>query len=153
MPGASRGQGEIGAEPRLFAREYGARVHVSRRRFEELVAAALDDLPEALLAGSENVAVIVEDQPTAEQRAALAARDGEDAASGGDLFGLYEGVAQTARGIDAYLPDRITLFRTALGAACADEAPLEEQIHVTLVHEFAHHFGIDDDRLEELGWD
>ena len=69
------------------------------------------------------------------------------------MFGLYEGVAHTDRGIDApFLPDRITLFRLPLAAACADEDELFAEIRVTLVHEFAHHFGIDDDRLDELGW-
>jgi predicted Zn-dependent protease with MMP-like domain len=123
-----------------------ARVHVPRRRFEILVGAALDDLPEALLEHAENVVVLVEDRPTPEQ---LAAAEGE----GEELFGLYEGVARTDRGLDApYLPDRITLFRVPLAAACADEDELYEEIRVTLVHEFAHHFGIDDDRLDELGW-
>jgi predicted Zn-dependent protease with MMP-like domain len=119
-------------------------VHVTRERFEQMVADALDDLPETLLEHSENVAVIVEDEPTPDQAAVT-----------GDLvlFGLYEGVMQTDRGLDApFLPDRITLFRNALAAACVDEGELVEQIRVTLVHEFAHHFGIDDDRLEELGW-
>jgi predicted Zn-dependent protease with MMP-like domain len=119
-------------------------VHVSRRRFEQLVADALDDLPESLLGESENVVVIVEDVPTDEQRRAVGTAT---------LFGLYEGVARTDRGLDApFLPDRITLFRLALMAVCRDEEELHDQIRVTLVHEFAHHFGIDDDRLDELGW-
>lgn len=125
------------------SRAYVCRVHVTRRRFEQLVSEALDDLPEELLDGSDNVVVIVEDTPTREQRAELA---------GDDLFGLYEGVALTER-IDApFLPDKITLFRLPLAAACADEDELYAEIRVTLVHEFAHHFGIDDDRLHELGW-
>jgi predicted Zn-dependent protease with MMP-like domain len=115
-------------------------VHVSRRRFEQLVAEALDDLPEDLLEHSDNIVVLVEDAPPAEP--------GADS-----LFGVYEGVARTDRGGDApLLPDRITLFRRALTDACDDEDELYEQIRITLVHEFAHHFGIDDDRLEELGW-
>ncbi len=118
-------------------------MHVTRRRFAQLVSEALDDLPEELLDGSDNVVVIVEDTPTREQRVELA---------GDDLFGLYEGVALTER-IDApCLPDKITLFRLPLAAACADEDELYAEIRVTLVHEFAHHFGIDDDRLDELGW-
>ena len=116
---------------------------MSRRRFEQLVAEALDTLPDDLLRGATNVAVFVEDVPTAAQ---LGGADGE-------LFGLYEGVALTDRGADEpWLPDRITLFRVPLTAACADEDELFEEIRVTLVHEFAHHFGIDDDRLDELGW-
>ena len=122
-------------------------VHVSRRRFEALVADALDDLPEDLLEHSENVVVLVEDAPPAD------AFDTEPGAEGDTLFGLYEGVAHTERGIDApFLPDRITLFRLPLAGACADEDELFAEIRVTLVHEFAHHFGIDDDRLDELGW-
>jgi predicted Zn-dependent protease with MMP-like domain len=132
-------------------RGYVARVHVSRREFEALVADALDDLPEPLLAQTENIVVIVEDLPTAAQRA-QAEEEFEDF-DPEELFGLYEGVAQTDRGLDApFLPDRITLFRLPLLAACADEDELYEEIRVTLVHEFAHHFGIDDDRLDELGW-
>jgi len=124
--------------------EYLPRVHMSGRRFEELVAQALDDLPDALLEHTDNVVVLVEDEPSAAQRAEVGA---------GALFGLYEGVAQTHRGLDApFMPDRITLFRLSLLAACADEDELYQQIHVTLVHEFAHHFGIDDERLDELGW-
>jgi predicted Zn-dependent protease with MMP-like domain len=119
-------------------------VHVSRRRFEALVAEALDDMPESLLAHTENIVVLVEDRPSAQQQAE---------AGSGSLFGLYEGVMQIHRGFDApFLPDRITLFRDVLSAACTDEDDLFEQIKVTLVHEFAHHFGIDDDRLHELGW-
>jgi len=110
-------------------------VHVSRRRFEQLVAEALDSLPPDLLARTENVAVLVTDTPTAGQRAH---------ATDADLFGLYES--------DGMTPDRITLFRAVLSDACDDEDDLFEEIRVTLVHEFAHHFGIDDSRLDELGW-
>jgi predicted Zn-dependent protease with MMP-like domain len=119
-------------------------MHVSRRRFEELVGEALDDLPQSLLEDSENVVVLVEDSPPVGS-----STDPE----GESLFGLYEGVAHTERGIDApFLPDRITLFRLPLASACSDEDELFEEIRVTLVHEFAHHFGIDDERLDELGW-
>ncbi|MGQ0823566.1 MAG: metallopeptidase family protein [Actinomycetota bacterium] len=136
-----------------FARTL-AHVHVSRRRFEHLVGEALDALPADLLERAENVVVFVEDRPTREQ---IAASQGPDEDNGDPhedaVFGLYEGVAHTDRGIDPpFVPDRITLFRLALAAACADEDELFEEIRVTLVHEFAHHFGIDDDRLDELGW-
>jgi predicted Zn-dependent protease with MMP-like domain len=151
------------ARPRRAAGARGAAtvpiVHVSRRRFEQLVAEALDALPPELLADADNVAVIVEDWPRPEQLAG----HGDDGHAGHDhaghdhdgvgLFGLYEGVALVDRslgGVD--LPDRITLFRMPLVAACADEDELFEEIRVTLVHEFAHHFGIDDERLDELGW-
>jgi predicted Zn-dependent protease with MMP-like domain len=126
-------------------------VHVSARRFEELVAEALDSLPHYLLEHTENVAVLAEDRPTPEQLAATGAAD---------LFGLYEGTGTKPTGImprgwapnPFQLPDRITVFRSALSAASRDETELRARIRDTLVHEFAHHFGIDDDRLDELGW-
>jgi predicted Zn-dependent protease with MMP-like domain len=118
---------------------------VPRRRFEELVADALDSIPEALADQMENVAVLVEDWPTAEQ---IAGR-------GGTLLGLYEGIMLTDRSPLAYagvLPDRITVFRGPLCELSRDEDDLATHIRVTVVHEVAHHFGIDDDRLRELGW-
>lgn len=122
-----------------------APVQVTRRRFEQLVREALDALPEALLEGAENVAVLIDDWPNPDQRAA----------HGTELLGLYEGVALTDRSFAglAPLPDRITVFRGPLALVCDDEEELFEQIRVTLVHEFGHHFGIDDDRLGELGWE
>jgi predicted Zn-dependent protease with MMP-like domain len=120
-------------------------VMVSRRRFEQLVADALDSIPDDLAEAVENVAVLVEDWPTPEQL------DGR----GGTLLGLYEGVDLTQRsplGYAGVLPDRITLFRGPLCAISHDEDDLAEHVRVTLVHELAHHFGIDDDRLDELGW-
>jgi predicted Zn-dependent protease with MMP-like domain len=120
-------------------------VHVSRRRFEELVADALDSIPVQLAEQMENVAVLVEEWPTREQ---LAGRDGT-------LLGLYEGIALTDRSPLSYggvLPDRITVFRGPLCALARDEADLAHHIRVTVVHEVAHHFGIDDDQLDALGW-
>lgn len=118
---------------------------VSRRRFEELVAEALDALPLELEDMVDNLAVVVEDRPTAEQVAE----------HGGTLLGLYEGVARTDRsplGYTGVLPDRVTLFRVPLCEISADEDDLFDHVYETLVHELAHHFGIDDDRLDELGW-
>jgi predicted Zn-dependent protease with MMP-like domain len=120
-------------------------VRVSRRRFEELVADALDSIPPELAEQMENVAVLVEDWPTPEQ---LAGR-------GGTLLGLYEGIALTDRSPLSYagvMPDRITVFRGPLCELARDEHDLADQVRVTVVHEVAHHFGIDDDELEELGW-
>lgn len=119
-------------------------VRVSRRRFEELVADALDTIPAELAQAMENVAVIVEDRPSPEQVAE----------HGDDLLGLYEGVALVDRGWfeGGVLPDRILLFREPLCEYAIDEDDLVEQVLITVVHEIAHHFGIDDDRLEELGW-
>jgi predicted Zn-dependent protease with MMP-like domain len=108
------------------------------RRFEQLVADALDELPPELAALLDNVVVVVEDR-------------GEEP----DLFGLYEGTPLTER--SAYgsleLPDRISIYRLPICDHCEDEEHVVEEVLVTVVHEIAHHFGIDDDRLAELGWD
>jgi predicted Zn-dependent protease with MMP-like domain len=119
-------------------------VLVSRPRFEELVAAALDELPRDLAEGMENVAVLVEDWPRGDQ---VGAR-------GGTLLGLYEGVPLTRRGPMGYAgvaPDRITIFRGPLCARARDEADLAAHVRVTVRHEIAHHYGISDARLRELG--
>ncbi len=114
-------------------------VEMSRDRFEELVADALDEVPEQLLQLMDNVVVLVEDDP-----------EGDDQ----NLLGLYEGYALTDRGWDygAVLPDRITIFRNPTLRICASEEEVVEEVVTTVVHEIAHHFGIDDDRLTELGW-
>lgn len=128
-----------------FRTRYGHAVLVPRRRFEQLVAEAMDALPERLLDAMENVAVLVEDEPTREQ---IGDRDGT-------LLGLYEGIAQTHRSPLWYsgtTPDRVTLFRLPLCGISDDEDDLYDHVYETLLHELAHHFGIDDDRLEELGW-
>jgi predicted Zn-dependent protease with MMP-like domain len=115
-------------------------VRMSRERFEELVAEALDEVPEELLGLMNNVVVLVQDDPEA----------GEP-----DLLGLYEGYALTARGWDysGVLPDRITIYRNPTLRVCETEDDVVEEVATTVVHEIAHHFGIDDKRLHELGWD
>ena len=113
---------------------------VDRQRFEELVADALDSIPPDLGRLMDNVAVFVE-----EERSPW-------------LLGLYEGIPLTSR--MAYgtpygslpMPDRITIFRLPILRQCQSEADVLRQVLVTVVHEVAHHFGIDDDRLHELGW-
>ena len=120
-------------------------MEVSRRRFEQLVADALDAIPEELGGQMENVAVLVQDWPTAEQ---LGGRRGT-------LFGLYEGVDLTSRSPVSYagvLPDRITVFRGPICQAADDEDELVDLVTTTVIHEVAHHFGISDSRLDELGW-
>ncbi len=120
-------------------------VDVPVARFESLVADALDEIPDDLAVHMDNVAVFVEDWPTAEQ---LRGRDGT-------LLGLYEGISLTDRSPLSYagvLPDRITIFRGPICALARDEAHLVELVTTTVVHEIAHHFGIDDERLDELGW-
>ncbi len=108
------------------------------RRFESLVADALDELPPELAELLDNVVVVVEDE-------------GEEP----DLFGLYEGVPLTERATYGAmeLPDRISIYRLPICAYCEDEEHVVEEVLVTVVHELAHHFGISDERLEELGWD
>ena len=120
-------------------------VDVSESRFEELVADALDELPPELADALDNVVIVVEEWPSAEQ---LGARDGT-------LLGLYEGVPLTRRGPVSYagvVPDRILVFRGPLCALAHDEAELVQQVRVTVLHELGHYFGLDDERLRELGW-
>jgi predicted Zn-dependent protease with MMP-like domain len=112
-------------------------VEVSAQRFEEMVERALDGLPPELGRFMRNVAVTVEPD-------------------GGPLglLGLYEGVPLTERTTQysGALPDRITIFRPAICAICATEAEVVTEVRRTVIHEVGHHFGIDDNRLHELGW-
>jgi predicted Zn-dependent protease with MMP-like domain len=113
-------------------------MYVDRAEFERLVEAALDDIPDEIAGQVSNVVVLVEDDAPAEDP---------------DLLGLYEGVALTERTSDhTGLPDRITIFRRPLMEMCRDREELVHEIGVTVVHEVAHHFGIDDDRLHDLGY-
>ena len=112
---------------------------MSRGRFEELVSAALDDVPTELADLIDNCVVLVEDHPPADDP---------------HLLGVYVGIPLTERD-SAYtmtLPDRITIFRRPILAMCKSEDQVRDEVHITVVHEIAHHFGIDDDRLHELGW-
>ena len=105
--------------------------------FDADVRRALDSLPPELAAKLENVAVVVEDE------------NGEDP----DLFGLYEGVPLPEGGDWAgELPDRIRIFRLPLVESFDDPAELEAEIRITVLHELAHYFGLDEDRLDELGF-
>lgn len=107
-----------------------------RRLFEDLVANALDELPEPFQAQLENVGVVIEDGV------------GTDA-----TLGLYHGIPRTERGGDytGVLPDLITIYRRPIEARCRTEEELAREVKITVWHEIAHHFGIDDDRLRELG--
>jgi len=113
-------------------------VQVSSERFEQLVGDALDLIPAKVAKAIDNVVILVAD------------RDPEDP----DLLGVYEGIALTDRDTTyaGSLPDTITIFREPLLEMCQDEAELVEEVAITVIHEIAHHFGIDDDRLHELGW-
>jgi predicted Zn-dependent protease with MMP-like domain len=112
-------------------------VNVDRAEFERLVVQGLDALPDQMVEDLDNVIFVVEDRPESD-----------------DIVGLYDGVALTDRGNYGYgeLPDRIVIYREPLIEHCESLDELVEEIHVTLVHEIAHYFGIDDDRLHELGW-
>lgn len=108
------------------------------QRFDELVGDALDLIPPQLAAALDNVVVLVDERNADEP----------------DLLGLYEGVALTERDSSyaGSLPDAITIYREALLEACASEEQVVEEVAITVIHEIAHHFGIDDERLHELGW-
>jgi len=111
---------------------------MSPERFEELVSDALDLIPPDLAAAIDNVVVLVSD------------RHPEDP----DLLGLYEGIALTERDSNygGALPDTITIFRDSLLEICDTDEDVVEEVAITVIHELAHHFGIDDERLHELGW-
>lgn len=110
-------------------------------RFEEIADRALESLPQRLQAAMENVAIMIEEEDEEEP----------------DLYGLYRGTPLPERSSEGYagsLPDTISIYRAPLVADFGDdEARLEEEIRITVLHELAHHFGIDEEELTELGWD
>ena len=112
-------------------------IEVEPGRFEEMVVTALDGLPEDLGRLMANVAVTVQHEPGPP-----------------GLLGLYEGIPLTSRTTQyaGVLPDRITIYQQAICAICWTEDEVADQVRRTVIHEVAHHFGIDDDRLSELGW-
>ena len=119
--------------------------HSAREVFEELVADALDSLPEEIAAAMENVEVVVEDEPSLEDLARLP--------RGHTLLGLYHGVPLTNRyGYGNMMPDKISIFRGPITRAARTRDAIREQVRRTVIHEIAHHFGISDERLHELGW-
>jgi predicted Zn-dependent protease with MMP-like domain len=113
-------------------------IWLSADRFEELVADALDLIPSELAEAMDNVVVLVESRNP----------------NNPELLGLYEGIALTMRdsSYGGVLPDRITIYRDALLDVCSDEQEVVDEVAVTVVHEVAHHFGIPEHRLHELGW-
>jgi predicted Zn-dependent protease with MMP-like domain len=122
-------------------------MRLSPERFEELVVAAIDTLPEPFAQRLQNVEVVIEDHPSRRQL-----RDA-DTPRGSTLLGLYEGVPLTARGsgYGMVLPDKITIFQRPIEEMCASEADVREQVRHTVVHEIAHFFGISDDQLRKMG--
>ncbi|AWH94390.1 metallopeptidase family protein [Dietzia psychralcaliphila] len=111
---------------------------VDEARFESLVDDALDSVPDALFTAMDNVVVLIADRHPEEP----------------DLLGLYEGVALTERDTtySGFLPDTITIYRGALCDFCSSEEQLVHEVAVTVIHEIAHHFGIEEHTLHALGW-
>lgn len=119
---------------------------MDRRRFENLVRRAIEDLPRAFLDRMDNVDVTVEDWPTRDQLIGSGLDENEL------LLGLYEGIPLPDRyDYNLVLPDKITLFQRAIESVCASDEDVVAEVRATLVHEVAHHFGIDDDALHEMG--
>ncbi|HET9647778.1 MAG TPA: metallopeptidase family protein [Microlunatus sp.] len=112
---------------------------MSAEEFEALVSEALDELPTELAALMDNCVILVEDSPPSDEP---------------DLLGLYDGVPLTERGTmyAGVLPDRIFVYRLPTLAICQTADDVREEVHITVVHEIAHHFGIGDARLHELGY-
>jgi predicted Zn-dependent protease with MMP-like domain len=121
------------------ARTLGGVIEMSRADFELLVAEALDEVPAELSALIDNVAIFVEDDGPAHDP---------------QLLGIYEGIPLTERGhyYGGVLPDRITIYRNPTLAICDTVDDVIDEVNITVVHEIAHHFGIDDERLHELGY-
>lgn len=113
-------------------------IEISDERFEELVDAGLDLIPEQLLRRLTNVVIVIEDRHPESPW----------------ILGLYEGVALPERtsNFSGFLPDKISIYRESIKDYCSSEEELVEQVRITVVHEIAHYFGIDDARLHELGW-
>ncbi|MFD9588617.1 metallopeptidase family protein [Streptomyces sp. NPDC059980] len=114
-------------------------LEMTRETFEELVSQALDKIPPELTRVMDNVAVFVEDEPPADDP---------------ELLGLYEGTPLTDRGewYAGVLPDRISIHMGPILRMCETPDEVVHEVAVTVIHEIAHHFGIDDERLHELGW-
>jgi len=117
-------------------------------RFEDLVARALDGIPAPFDRALDEVAIVIADEPSRAQRHDTGLGPDED------LYGLYEGTPRTEYAADwSFAPNKITLFRLALEEDFPDPDELEDEVRITVIHELAHHLGIDDDRLHELGVD
>jgi predicted Zn-dependent protease with MMP-like domain len=140
MPKRRRGSRTV----RGLRRPAGAR----HRRFEDIVSDVLQAIPMPFAAALDEVAIVIEDEPSSDQLRENELDHDET------LYGLYEGVARTEYGADwIVVPNRISLFRLPLEADFADPDELAEEIRITVIHELAHHLGIDDERLHALGVD
>lgn len=135
-----RGWSAAGAQPRVVSAVWDdpCVMEMSAEAFEQLVTDELDLLPDEMVDGLDNVVFVVEDEPE----------------NGEELFGVYDGIAATERGQYGFgeLPDRIVVFRKQHLAECDTVEELKDEVHTTLVHEIGHFYGIDDERLHELGW-
>ena len=123
-------------------------LRLTETEFEELVVAALDTLPDELLQLMNNVEVTVERTPSRLQLRRVGIRHGT-------LLGLYEGIPLTARHSSSYslvVPDKITIFQRPIESMCSTHEEIVDQVRKTVIHEIAHHFGIGEERLQELGW-
>ena len=122
--------------PHRFLR-HDSVIHLSQQAFERLVADALDSIGEPFHSLMDNLVVVIDDE-----------------SDDPDLLGLYEGVPLTEREHYGFLdlPDRVTIYRLPICRTSGSEADVIDEVRITVVHEIAHHFGIDDDRLHELGW-
>lgn len=118
-------------------------IRINRRAFQELVREALTDLPDEFARAMVNVAVVVEEEPTAEELESLGLDPDQD-----DLFGLYQGVPLPERGPDApTLPDRISIYRLPILWVCETRAEVTAQVRTTVIHELGHYFGLDEEEL------
>lgn len=119
-------------------------IRLSREQFEELVEKALDSLPDDLVALLDNVAVMVEEEPSAEDLAEVGMEPDED----DELFGLYHGVNLLERGSEySALPDRVTIFRGPILRACTSRREVVREVRDTVVHELGHYFGMEEDQM------
>ncbi len=122
---------------------------MNRERFERLVARAIESLPDELRDRMENIDVVVEEQPTRQQLAEMKLKRGET------LLGLYYGVPLTQRSPNygMVVPDKITIFQGPIEDKCRNDAEIVAEVQKVVIHEIAHHFGISDARLKQLGRD
>ena len=129
----------MGTAPHRSARTMGRMIEISDDDFERMVSEEFDALPDDMVRGLENVAILIANQAPGERPR---------------LFGPYSGRPLKTRGVYGYgeLPDRITLFKNNMQAHSADLDALRTRVRITLVHEIGHYFGLDDARLRELGW-
>jgi len=121
---------------------------IGRREFEELVSQAMEEIPEEFLQQLKNINVVVEEAPSRELLRSMGLE------GRGTLLGLYQGVPQIRRSVfqTFVMPDRITIFRRPILAICRSRKEVVAQVKKTVIHEIAHHFGISDKRLRELGY-